>query len=787
MINVSSEFRSTMQERTDFRCHAEITLANGTVLEPTDNDFCIGGNSITDGAGCNGFPLGIAISRSITIELMNDEGQYADVDFFGAKIRLYLTFALSQTTERVEMGTFTVIDPEDYGSTVKITAVDGMYHADRPWQTSLTFPTTIGAMYREICDACDISVGSARFRNDGFVVDAAPEGDYSYRQMLGAIAMIAVGNARISRLGYMEILPYNPSATAAARLSDWASPLKVDTDNIVITGISTEQQTDGESETVMSGEEGYVISVENPLCPDKSELVGIIAGVLVGFSFRKFDSDYIANPLIEAQDVIDIVDRKGTVYRSFATDISFTFGGMTTLCNSSDSVIRNGAKGKYATPENKATTIARKLVEQEKSAREQAIEQLESQLMNGSGMYSTDALQPDGSTIRYLHDKPTLEESANVIKVGSDAIGFSTDGGETYPYGIAINGDTITRILSAVGIQAEWVNIRGESIVTYTETLATKEELEEIELTPGPPGKDGQPGQDGQPGKDGSDGDDGISIVSVVSEYCLSASDSDLTAAVEYVDDGYGNLTVDATLLSDDGEGNLVIDGITVVDDGDGNLTLTGSGLSGWQTDVPTITGGMFLWQRDRITYSDGSVTTTTPWCLSKGVNESVSPRITEAVEISKQTAAAIVEDSQSVMLKAMSTYTEKSTFEQYQLDLSNKLQVLDEGIEARVSRTEISEITTAQGDVQRRVNTIEKFIKFDADDGVTIGQEGSNIKQVLDNDSQKIVVNGQVVQELNAKNGAQYTSVNIKDRLRLGNLIIYVEPDGSLAGRRAN
>lgn len=171
----------------------------------------------------------------------------------------------------------------------------------------------------------------------------------------------------------------------------------------------------------------------------------------------------------------------------------------------------------------------------------------------------------------------------------------------------------------------------------------------------------------------------------------------------------------------------------------------------------------------------------------AESVMKATDSRLNEIVEISKQNAASIVEDSQSVLLEAMSKYTEQGTFDAYQEELNAKLQVLDEGIEARVSRTEISEITDAQGDVQKRVDTIEKYIKFNVDDCVTIGQEGSNIKQVLDNDSQKIVVNGQVVQELNAANGAQYTSVKIKDRLQLGNLIIYVEADGSLAGRRAN
>ena len=192
--------------------------------------------------------------------------------------------------------------------------------------------------------------------------------------------------------------------------------------------------------------------------------------------------------------------------------------------------------------------------------------------------------------------------------------------------------------------------------------------------------------------------------------------------------------------------------------------------------------------QQMSLTKALGSVATKDQvYDAAESVMKATDSRLGEIVEISKENAAAIVEDSQSVLLEAMSKYSEQSSFEEFKREMDAKLQVLDEGIESRVSRTEVKEITDAQGDVQKRVDTIEKFIKFDVDDGVTIGQEGSNIKQVLDNDSQKIVVNGQVVQELNAANGAQYTSVNIKGRLRLGNLIIYVEADGSLAGRRAN
>lgn len=76
---------------------------------------------------------------------------------------------------------------------------------------------------------------------------------------------------------------------------------------------------------------------------------------------------------------------------------------------------------------------------------------------NASGLYCTPEAQTDGSTIYYLHDKPTLAESTNVIRLTADAIGFSTDGGNSYPYGFAITGEMVANLLYAHGVNAEWI------------------------------------------------------------------------------------------------------------------------------------------------------------------------------------------------------------------------------------------------------------------------------------------------------------------------------------------
>lgn len=102
--------------------------------------------------------------------------------------------------------------------------------------------------------------------------------------------------------------------------------------------------------------------------------------------------------------------------------------------------------------EKRYTTLARNLVGQ-------AMDKLNEIVQNSSGLYTTEEVHPDGSTIYYFHDKPELKESKNVIKFTADAIGLSTDGGKSYPFGFTVTGDMVANILSANGINADWINV----------------------------------------------------------------------------------------------------------------------------------------------------------------------------------------------------------------------------------------------------------------------------------------------------------------------------------------
>lgn len=83
-------------------------------------------------------------------------------------------------------------------------------------------------------------------------------------------------------------------------------------------------------------------------------------------------------------------------------------------------------------------------------------------------MYTTVVKPETGGNIYYLHNRPKLEDSDMVWKMTAEAWGVSTskdsDGNFIWNAGMTVDGDTIVRILTATGVNADWINA-GEILV----------------------------------------------------------------------------------------------------------------------------------------------------------------------------------------------------------------------------------------------------------------------------------------------------------------------------------
>lgn len=495
MKNVSNEFKNIIKSGGPFYAYASITLKNGEKLYlDSDNDFFISGNGYAEDGG-DGFPLGSALSKSVTLVIDNIDERFSKYDFYYAQISLFteadiesrsydawrdvkgeeildvngnMIMLTKSRIERLNEGTFTVLEPTAVGDTIELVGYDSMYKADADFTSKLSYPTTAGQLLREACSTCNIMLGSPKFNNDDFVIEQAPE-KVTCREVIGYIAMLSVGNAVIQN-GTLVIKSYDFSAISKITnrddlvedagysiLMDYQSDPDISTDPVVITGIATTKKVENESTILIRGTDDYALEITNPLIEGhEDDAINLIGDVLIGVKLRGFSGEFFPDPTIEFMDLACVVDRKDKVYPTFITSLEFNYLGSSSFsCGIKDP---ERQKSTYYSEATKVYEKAKKEIKQNKTDFEAAVENLNKTLENASGMYSTESPQPDGSMITYIHDKPTVEESKNVIKVTSEAIGISNDGGKTYPYGLFLTGDLITRILYAIGINADYIN-----------------------------------------------------------------------------------------------------------------------------------------------------------------------------------------------------------------------------------------------------------------------------------------------------------------------------------------
>lgn len=459
MINASNAFREKLEAGEPVRMTADITFPDGT-KKTIDEEIMNGDNGFTDCAESSNFPVGTSVCKTLTLNINNYEEQWKEYDFYSAKIHAYLK--INSLAEKIDKGIYTVTTPEQYSDIINVTALDDMYKANKAYTSGLKLPQSLINLVRDACETIGIGMNLTMDHGD-IIIRSIPD-SITFRQLFGYAAMVESANARIDYSGNLRFIKWDFEKTDVPELKDYGNPPTLSSDDIIITGIrvkngQSNDDTDAEY-SGMYGEEGYVLELENELIDtDQLETVASIIGEqIVGARFRNLEGDLVYNPLVEFGDMVYTYDRLGNKYLTPLTDVSGNVGGLTTVKTQADDPIRGSSD--YYSEGTKAIVAARQMVKKETSAREEAVKRLEQKISdtNASGMFCTDVRQEDGSTIRYLHDKPTLKESSNVIKVTSEAIGISNDGGKTYPYGITLDGETITRLLYAEGINADYIN-----------------------------------------------------------------------------------------------------------------------------------------------------------------------------------------------------------------------------------------------------------------------------------------------------------------------------------------
>lgn len=172
----------------------------------------------------------------------------------------------------------------------------------------------------------------------------------------------------------------------------------------------------------------------------------------------------------------------------------------------------------------------------------------------------------------------------------------------------------------------------------------------------GPQGEKGATGATGPQGEKGATGPQGVSVTATTVEYYLSASGTELSGGT-------------------------------------------------WQATAPTITDGMYLWGRTKITYSNGKTAYTGAYCISKAMTESAEPIVSET----RTAVTKLTQDVDSFKATVSETYTEKSNFNEFQRKMESDLTANSTAIEQRY--TEIKTVEQQVLGVDGKVTDVQKQV----------------------------------------------------------------------------
>lgn len=499
MRNLSTEFKEQQNSgNRNYLKYADFTFTDGSTLSITDKDLWSNGFKFEDAVSQSGsFDIGAAIVNKLTLQINNFSGKYTDYIWDGARVVCHIGLELSTGIEKIRICTMTVTDaPYQNTAIISLTCEDSMRLFDRDYSDSkLTYPATRLQIIQDACEVCGVKLQSTRFDNDDFVIQNRPDdSSITFRQVIAWVAQMGCQWAKTDAYGrlcldwYKNEVPddfYNEEevpwkdiegkdildTTGAQIITTMQTGISaIDTNgftpwlyDVEITGIKVaeyvENSSKNEAKTYQSGKSGYVIEIsDNKLIQEGSgeKICQIIADRCVGLKFRPFTTGALTNIAWEAGDSIAISDRNGKQYKSFLTSVTLNPGAFEQLECSAKSVSRN--KQKQYTLNQQMQAENKKNLKDERTAREKALEELSQRLAESSGTYTTVETQPDGSKIYYLHNKPQLSDSDIIWKMTAEAWAVSTDGGQHWNGGMTVDGDVIARILTATGVNADWIN-----------------------------------------------------------------------------------------------------------------------------------------------------------------------------------------------------------------------------------------------------------------------------------------------------------------------------------------
>lgn len=300
------------------------SLVGGDTLTVTNANIWQGSLTIEQSVSASDvFELGSTHIGQISVTLINIDD---DVDFMDATV--VVSMAKDSDTLQ-QIGVYTVVSAVYDSGLISITAYDNMNNLSEPYTTSLTFPSTYGAMANEITGQ------SLTFDGSTTAVSAKPEGeDLTKREVLGYIAQACGYNVLCNPQGYFQFVRYNLSGFSTQgqyhEISGLYSfhhsqyPVVITGTKVIVRTLVTSTDPDTGEETsedvataYTAGTDAYQLVIEeNPLITTANgqSVANALYSLYGNVEFYTGEVSHISDLSIKASDIMKVTDRLNNTY-----------------------------------------------------------------------------------------------------------------------------------------------------------------------------------------------------------------------------------------------------------------------------------------------------------------------------------------------------------------------------------------------------------------------------------------------------------------------------------------
>lgn len=174
-------------------------------------------------------------------------------------------------------------------------------------------------------------------------------------------------------------------------------------------------------------------------------------------------------------------------------------------------------------------------------------------------------------------------------------------------------------------------------------------------------------------------------------------------------------------------------------------------------------------------------------------VRQETEERINTVQQILTERMTQISQSDRQILMEALQGYVEIGDFESYKKVMDATLAILPDQIRMEVSEEITEQVEDATGDIRQTVHTMNQYMSFTAAMGMLLGSEGDPVKVQINNQGLNILRETLALLSINQR-GVYTPSLYIRPMdpddptagcLYLGNLVVRVNPDGSVVGAK--